>query len=58
MYTELNMLPMMATPSVPPSSRVVSLTAEPTPALSVGSDPMMDSVAGGVVAPSPPRQRP
>ena len=28
---------MMATPKVPPSSRVVSLTAEPTPALAGGN---------------------
>ena len=31
-------LPNTATPSAPPSSRVVSLTAEPTPALFSGSD--------------------
>ena len=43
----------MATPSVPPSSRVVSLTAEPTPAFSCGSEPMIASVAGAVVSPSP-----
>src|SRR3954447_23206499 len=41
--------PPTATPSVPPSSRVVSLTAEPTPAFSLGSEPMIDSVAGAVV---------
>ena len=41
-------LPMTATPRVPPSSRVVSLTAEPTPAFSVGSEPMIDSVAGAM----------
>ncbi|ORW22757.1 hypothetical protein AWC19_13045 [Mycobacterium palustre] len=45
-YTDAKMLPAMATPRVPPSSRVVSLTAEPTLALSAGSDPMMASVAG------------
>src|SRR5688500_17617456 len=29
---------MRAIPTAPPTSRVVSLTAEPTPALSIGSD--------------------
>ena len=53
-YTDANTLPTIATPSVPPSSRVVSLTAEPTPALSTLSEPMIDSVAGAVVNPSPP----
>src|SRR5262249_61684149 len=40
---------MLATPSVPPTSRVVSLTAEPAPALARGSAPMIASVAGPVV---------
>ena len=35
---------MTATPSAPPSSRVVSFTADPTPAFG-GNDPMIDSVA-------------
>ena len=56
-YRELNTLPMMATPSVPPSSRAVSLTAEPTPALPADSEPMIDSVAGAVVAPRPAPMR-
>ena len=43
----------MATPRVPPSSRVVSFTAEPTPARSGGSAPMIDSVAGAVTKPRP-----
>ena len=43
----------MATPSVPPSSRVVSLTAEPAPALSRGSAPMIASVAGLEVSARP-----
>ena len=47
-------LPTIATPRVPPSSRVVSLTAEPTPALSADNEPMIDSVAGAVVRPRPP----
>ena len=45
---------MIATPSAPPTSRVVSLTAEPTPALSRGSEPMIDSVAGATASPMPP----
>ena len=45
--------PMIATPSAPPTWRVVSLTAEPTPALARGSDPMTDSVAGAIVMPMP-----
>ena len=36
---------MTATPSAPPTWRVVSFTAEPTPALASGSEPMIDSVA-------------
>src|SRR5581483_6471921 len=52
-YREAKMLPSTATPSAPPVWRVVSLTAEPTPALPGGSDPMIDSVAGAVVKPMP-----
>ena len=40
-YGELTMLPNTAMPSAPPSSRVVSLTAEPTPALASGTALMM-----------------
>src|SRR4051812_44520006 len=40
------MLPRMAMPSAPPTSRVVSLTAEPTPAFSCGTPLMMLAVAG------------
>ena len=47
------MLPTMATPSAPPSSRVVSLTAEPMFARSGGSAPMIDSVAGAPASPMP-----
>ncbi len=47
------MLPMMATPSAPPISRVVSFMAEPTPAFSGGSDPMIESVAGAIARPIP-----
>ncbi len=32
---------------------MVSLTAEPTPALAGGSEPMIDSVAGAMVRPIP-----
>ena len=48
------MLPMIATPNAPPSSRVVSFTAEPTPAFALGSEPMIDSVAGADARPMPP----
>ena len=44
---------MMATPSAPPTWRVVSFTAEPTPALASGSEPMIDSVAGAIVSAMP-----
>ena len=36
-----------AMPSAPPTSRVVSLTAEPTPALAGGNEATMAAVAGG-----------
>jgi hypothetical protein len=45
--------PITATPRVPPSSRVASLTAEPTPARAGGSTCMIDSVAGVVMRPRP-----
>ncbi len=44
---------MIATPSAPPTWRVVSFTAEPTPAFASGSEPMIDSVAGAIVSPMP-----
>ena len=44
---------MIATPRAPPICRVVSLTADPTPAFSRGSEPMTDSVAGAIVMPMP-----
>ncbi len=46
-------LPMTATPRAPPTCRVVSLTADPTPAFSRGSEPITDSVAGAIVMPMP-----
>lgn len=52
-YTDAYTLPITATPSVPPISRVESLTAEPTPALRREMAPMMDSVAGAEVRPMP-----
>src|SRR4051794_39592370 len=53
-YADDTMLPRMAMPSAPPSSRVVSLTAEPTPALLSGTDDMIAPVAGGIVNAMPP----
>ena len=50
------MLPRTATPSAPPTWRVVSFTAEPTPAFASGSEPMIDSVAGAIVRPMPSAQ--
>ena len=51
--TDDSTLPSTATPRAPPTSRVVSLTAEPTPACAGGREPMMDSVAGAMVSPMP-----
>ena len=52
-YTLETTEPMIATPRAPPTCRVVSLIAEPTPAFSRGSDPITDSVAGAIVMPMP-----
>ena len=52
-YSEAYTLPITATPSVPPSSRVASLTADPTPAFAFGTTPMIASVAGALVRPIP-----
>ena len=46
-------VPSTATPKAPPSKRVVSFMAEPTPALLTGSDPIMELVAGLMVRPMP-----
>ena len=43
--------PMTATPSAPPTWRVTSLIAEPTPALASGTALMTESVAGAIAAP-------
>ena len=54
------MLPITAMPRAPPTSRVVSLTAEPTPDLASGTDDTMALVAGAVVQamPTPMMTRP
>ena len=53
----MSRLPSSATPTAPPTWRVVSLTADPTPAFERGSDPMIDSVAGAMTfaIPTPSR---
>ena len=45
--------PNIATPTAPPTCRVVSFMAEPTPAFSRGSAPMIDSVAGATMCAIP-----
>ena len=50
---DATMLPSTAMPSAPPNSRVVSLTAEPTPALLSGTDDMIAPVAGAIVIAMP-----
>src|SRR5207244_13288894 len=52
-YSVAPTLPMTATPSAPPTWRVVSLTAEPTPARSRPTAPMIDAVAGARVRATP-----
>ena len=52
-YTEENSEPTTATPRVPPSSRVASFTADPTPARAGGSTSRIDSVAGVEIRPMP-----
>ena len=47
------MLPRMAIPSAPPSSRVVSFTADPTPAFDIGTALISSPVAGAAVMPMP-----
>src|SRR3954452_21312343 len=51
--TEEKTDPTTATPRVPPSSRVASLTALPTPARAGGSTSRIDSVAGVEIRPMP-----
>src|SRR5262249_18120141 len=52
-YCEAKMLPRTATPSAPPVWRVVSFTADPTPARPGGGDPMIDSGTGDTAIPTP-----
>ncbi len=52
-YSDAYTLPITATPSVPPSRRMASLIAEPTPAWAAGTTPMIASVAGALVRPMP-----
>ena len=40
-------------PSAPPTSRVVSFTADPTPALFIGRLVMIDVVDDGIAHPTP-----
>ena len=47
------MLPSTATPRAPPSSRVVSFMAEPTPARLVGTATMIDAVNGDMARAMP-----
>jgi len=56
-YTEEKTEPTTATPRVPPSSRVASLTADPTPARAGGKTSRMDSVAGVEISPIPSPMR-
>jgi hypothetical protein len=56
-YRDDRIEPSRATPTAPPICRVVSFMAEPTPAFSRGSDPMIDSVAGAMMC-AIPRPRP
>ena len=54
MNPDASTLPSTATPSAPPACRVVSFMAEPTPAFSFGTEPMIDSVADGIAIDIPP----
>jgi hypothetical protein len=52
-YLLARMLPSTATPRVAPSSRSTSFMADPTPAFSFGSEPMIASVAGVIATARP-----
>ena len=52
-YTDVTTEPRMATPMAPPSSRVVSFMAEPTPARLSGTDAMISVVSGVMVRAMP-----
>ena len=56
-YCDVTTEPRTATPSAPPSSRVVSFIAEPTPARPSGTDDMISVVSGVMVMAMPERQR-
>jgi hypothetical protein len=47
------MLPTIATPSAPPTSRIVSLMALPAPACWAGTVVMMVALAGAITSPMP-----
>jgi hypothetical protein len=51
---------MTAMPIDPPTCRMLLITADPTPALSTGTEPMADAVVGAIVhaIPRPPTIRP
>ena len=51
--------PISATPIEPPTWRMLFMTAEPTPALSVGTEPMIAAADGVIVSdiPTPPINR-
>ena len=53
-YCDSTRLPRTATPSAPPSSRVVSFMAEPTPAREGGTADMIEPVKGAMVRAMPP----
>src|SRR2546429_7668807 len=52
--------PMIAMPSEPPTWRMLLMTAEPTPALATGTDPIAAAVVGVITSaiPKPPARRP
>ena len=53
-------VPITAMPSEPPTCRIALITAEPTPALSTGTEPIAAAVVGAIVSPipRPPTTRP
>jgi hypothetical protein len=52
-YWRFSAVPSTATPSAPPTCSDVSLVADPTPASSLGTDPMTESVEGAMARPTP-----
>ena len=53
------MAPMIATPSEPPTWRMLFSTPDPTPALSTGTEPIAAAVVGviAIAIPAPPTRR-